>query len=439
MTTPWLFAIHLSVIGQMAAARQLADKFSFPLSINLIHISQEHRNMSKILILGGDGYLGWPTAMYFSQKGHEVTVVDNYLRRNACTELDVGMLYPVPTLIERAKIWHELTGKEIKVVIGDLTDADVLRSLFSGTVEYQWAVEKEFMGVPHTVIHYAEQPSAPYSLINYKYANLTVYNNLLVTNNLMFAVRDFSRATHIIKLGTMGEYGTPDIDIEEGWIDIQHKGRNDRFLFPRQAGSIYHTTKIMDTDLMWFGVRMWDLKVTDLMQGPVYGLETEESVIDDRLKTIFNYDEIFGTIVNRFITQAIVGHPLTVYGKGGQTRGYLNIKDTLQCVHQSFQVPSKSGELRIFNQIMETFSVNQLAEMTQRVGTSLGYEVSIKRLENPRKEAEEHYYNPTYQGLIEIGVKPHYLTDEVLAGMLRIVEKYKNNIRKDVIFRGIKW
>jgi UDP-sulfoquinovose synthase len=395
--------------------------------------------MSRIIILGGDGYLGWPTAMYFSQRGYDVTVVDNYFRRNACTELDVGMLYPVPTLVERAKIWHELTGKEIKVVIGDLTDPEIMRAFFTGKVEYSWALDKKFTGIPETIIHYAEQPSAPYSLINYKYANITLINNLLVTNNLVFSLRDFSRDTHVIHVGTMGEYGTPNIDIEEGWIDIEHKGKKDKFLFPRQASSLYHTTKIMDTDLMWFGVRMWDLRITGLMQGPVYGIETEESKIDKRLNTIFNYDEIFGTIVNRFITQAIIGYPLTVYGKGGQTRGYLNIKDTLQCVHQAAITPAKKHELRIFNQIMETFSVNELAEITQRVGKKLGYEVKINHLDNPRKEAEEHYYNPTYQGLIDIGVTPHYLTDDVMEEMLRIVEKNKSNIRKDVIYKGIKW
>ncbi len=392
-----------------------------------------------ILILGGDGYLGWPTAMYFSNRDYKVTVVDNYFRRNACTELDVGMLYPVPTLIQRAKIWYDLTGKEIKVVIGDLTDPELMRALFDGTIVYNWAVNPEFTGVPETVIHYAEQPSAPYSLINYKYANITIKNNLLVTNNLMFAVRDYSSDTHIIKLGTMGEYGTPNIDIEEGWIEIEHKGRKDRFLFPRQASSLYHTTKIMDTDLLWFGVRMWNLRVTDLMQGPVYGIETEESKLDPRLRTLFNYDEIFGTILNRFIVQAVVDYPLTVYGKGGQTRGYLNINDTLQCVHMSEITPAQPGELRIFNQIMETFSVNELAEKVCNVGRSLGYNVRVNHIDNPRKEAEDHYYNPTYQGLIEIGVKPHYLTKKVLLEMFQIVEQYKENVRTDVIFRGIKW
>jgi UDP-sulfoquinovose synthase len=395
--------------------------------------------MSHVLILGGDGYLGWPTAMYFSIRGYDVTVVDNYFRRNACTELDTGMLYPVSTLVERVKVWNEKTGKEIKVVISDLSRPESMRKLFDGRVCYAWALHDSFTGVPETVVHFAEQPSAPYSLMDYEHADKTLINNLRVTNNLLWAVRDFSRDSHIIKLGTMGEYGTPNIDIEEGWLEINHKGRKDTFLYPRQAGSIYHTTKIMDTDLMWFGVRTWDLKVTDLMQGPVYGIETDETIIDERLKTIFNYDEIFGTIINRFITQAVVGYPLTVYGKGGQTRGYLNIKDTLQCIHMAERTGAKAGELRIFNQIMETFSVNQLADITQRVGNMRGLNVEIKSIANPRKEAEEHYYNPTYQGLQDIGVVPNYLTDEVMNRLFEVVELYASNIRKDVIFKGVKW
>ena len=395
--------------------------------------------MAHVLILGGDGYLGWPTAMYFSKKGYDVTVVDNYLRRNACTEIDVGMLYPVPTLIERAKIWHEKTGKEIKVSIGDLTDTEFTRGVFDGRAKYDWAINSDFTGIPETIIHYAEMPSAPYSMMDYKKSNFTIQNNLLVSSSLLFAVRDLAPESHIIKLGTMGEYGTPNIDIEEGWLDVEHNGRKQKFLYPRQAGSLYHTTKVMDTDLYWFGVRMWDLRITDLMQGPVYGIETEESKVDSRLRPIFNYDEVFGTIVNRFITQAITGYPLTVYGKGGQTRGYLNINDTLQCVHMAEKTPADKGELRIFNQIMETFSVNKLAEITKRVGDKLGYKVEIQNIENPRKEAEEHYYNPTYQGLIDIGVEPHYLTDELMEEMFKVVGQYEDNIRKDVIFRGVKW
>ena len=395
--------------------------------------------MNHVLILGGDGYLGWPTAMYFSIRGHKVTVVDNYFRRNACKELDTGMLYPVPSLLERAKIWHKITGKEIKVIVGDLNEPDLMRGLFNGKIKYNWSLNNKFTGIPETVVHYAEQPSAPYSLINYKYADITLINNLRVTNNLMWALRDYAPETHVVKLGTMGEYGTPNIDIEEGWIEIEHKKRKDKFLFPRQGSSIYHTTKIMDTDLFWFGVRIWGLKVTDLMQGPVYGIETEETKIDESLNTIFNYDEIFGTVINRFIVQAVSGYPLTVYGKGGQTRGYLNIKDTLQCVYKSALSPAKAGELRIFNQITETFSVKDLAKKIFKVGNERDHNVKIDHIENPRKESENHYYNPVYQGLLNIGVKPNFLTDEVVNSIFKIVEKYSKNIRKDVIFRGIKW
>jgi UDP-sulfoquinovose synthase len=396
--------------------------------------------MSHVLILGGDGYLGWPTAMYFSARGYKVTVVDDYFRRHICDELDIGMLYPIPTLVERARIWHEKTGYEIKVVIGDLSNPELMRSMFTGKdLNYQWSINSKYTGPPETVVHYAEQPSAPYSLMNYKTANFTLSNNLLVTNNLMFAVKDLASEVHIIKLGTMGEYGTPNIDIEEGWLDIVHKGRKDKFLFPRQAGSLYHTSKIMDTDLMWFGCRMWNLKVTDLMQGPVYGMETEESKIDDRLKTIFNYDELFGTIVNRFITQAVIDYPLTVYGKGKQTRGYLNIKDTLQCVYIAEKNPAKPGDLNIYNQIMETFTVNELADLTKEAGRELGYDVEIKSIKNPRVELEEHYYNPKYQGLIDLGVKPNYLTIDSIKEMFKIVEKYKINIKKSAIYKGVKW
>jgi UDP-sulfoquinovose synthase len=395
--------------------------------------------MSHILILGGDGYLGWPTAMFFSMRGHEVTVVDNYFRRNVGKEVDISSLYFAPDLIDRAKIWYDKTGYEIKVVIGDLTNALIMRSLFDGRIKYQWAIKNQFTGIADTVIHYAEQPSAPYSLISYETANFTLSNNLLVTNNLLFAIRDYAPDTHIIKLGTMGEYGTPDIDIEEGWINIKHKGRQDKFLFPRQASSIYHTSKIMDTDLLWFGVRTWNLKVTDLMQGPVYGIETEESLIDNRLNTIFNYDELFGTIINRFIVQAVSEYPLTIYGKGEQKRGYLNIKDTLQCIDVAQKNIPIAGKMNIFNQIMEVFSVNEIASITKEVGDKLGYNVQIQKLKNPRKEKESHYYNPVYHSLIDMGVEPHYLNTEEMKKIFGIVSMYKKNIRKETFYRGVTW
>ena len=395
--------------------------------------------MSRILILGGDGYLGWPTALYFSERGHEVTVVDNYLRRNIAKQSDVSNLFPVPKLEERAKIWLEKTGRKLKVVIGDLADEKVMRSLFDGTANFVWPNSAEFAGLPDAIVHYAEQPSAPYSMMSQEGASLTIQNNLLVTSHLMYAVRDFSPSSHIIKLGTMGEYGTPNIDIEEGWLEVEHKGRRDRFLYPRQASSIYHTTKIMDTDLLWFGVRTWNLRVTDLMQGPVYGVDTEETVIDARLSTGFSYDYIFGTAINRFVTQAVAGYPLTVYGKGNQVRGYLNIKDAIQCVGLAEENPAEIGELRILNQIVETFTINELASLTQQVGSTIGLNVEIKNVLNPRKESEDHYYNPVYQGLKDLGLQPHFLTLEVMKKMLHFVERYKENIRWETIFRPSIW
>ena len=380
----------------------------------------------RVLILGGDGYLGWPTAMNLTASGHQVAVVDNYLRRNICREEDSEALFNVPNLHDRVKLWKEISGHKIDVHIGDLCEWDFISNLFIQTK-------------PEAVIHYAEQPSAPYSMLNRNAATLTIKNNINVTTNIIFAVKKYASDAQIIKIGTMGEYGTPNIDIEEGWIDIEHKGRKQKFLYPRQAGSLYHTTKVMGTDLLWFYVRMWDLKVTDLMQGPVYGLHTDENQGNENLFPFFNYDELFGTVVNRFIVQAVAGYPLTVYGKGGQTRGYLDIRDTLQCVKLSMGNPAKKGELRIFNQFVETFSVNQLADKIQQAGKRFNLDVQIKPLPNPRKEAEDHYYNPAHTGLLDLGLKPHYLTEDILSQMMETVLRYKDKIKKSSIFRGVKW
>lgn len=380
----------------------------------------------RVLILGGDGYLGWPTAMHLTAKGHEVAVVDNYLRRRLCREENVEPLFDVPNLHERVSLWDAISGYKIPVFIGDLAQWDFVEEVF-----------RAFS--PEAIIHYAEQPAAPYSMLNRRAATLTLQNNLIVTANVIFAVREFCPHAHIVKIGTMGEYGTPNIDIEEGWLEVEHKGRRHTFLYPRQASSLYHTTKIMDTDLLWFYVRMWDLRVTDLMQGPVYGLFTKETLDDERLLPFFNYDELFGTVLNRFVVQAVAGYPLTVYGKGGQTRGYLNIKDTLNCVRLSLEHPPEHGELRIFNQFVETFTVNELAERVKHVGKQLGLNVAIQSVENPRKEAEEHYYRPAHTGLLELGLEPNLLTDEVLAQMIGAVLKHKERIQGHQIYRKVQW
>ncbi len=380
----------------------------------------------RVLILGGDGYLGWPTAMDFAAKGHEVWVTDNYLRRNIARVTCSEALLPSPNLHERSEIFEAISGKKITVNIGDCADMRFMEDIFQNFE-------------PEAVIHYAEQPSAPYSMMGFDEAQTTLNNNLNATFNLIWAVLKYAPDCHIIKLGTMGEYGTPNIDIEEGWIEIEHNNRKDKFLYPRQAGSLYHTTKVLDTDLLWFYVRTYGIRVTDLMQGPVYGLSTQESDQDERLVPNFHYDDIFGTVVNRFIVQAVAGIPLTVYGKGGQTRGYLNLKDTLQCVDLAMNNPVERGELRILNQFTELFSVNELAEHIKRVGDNLGLDVQIDHLDNPRKEAEEHYYNAKHHGLLELGLEPHYMTDGVLAAMLEKILPFKNQIDSAKVMPRVTW
>jgi UDP-sulfoquinovose synthase len=380
----------------------------------------------RVLVLGADGYLGWPTCMHFSQRGHEVIGVDNYFRRYASLELSCEPLVSTPNLPDKAKLWQDFSGKEIFCHIGDIINYEFLLRICQ---EY----------APEVIIHYAEQPSAPFSMLNRDKAVFTVQNNLISTLNIVFALKETNPECHIIKIGTMGEYGTPNIDIEEGWLEIEHKGRKDKFLFPRQASSLYHTTKIQDTDLLWFYVRTWGLRVTDLMQGPVYGLSTSEADQDDRLMPHFHYDEIFGTVLNRFIVQAVTGYPLTIYGTGEQIRGYLNLKDTMQCVYLAAMNPPPARELRIFNQVTETFSVNDLAAKVKAVGQQLGFEVTLNNIANPRVEKEEHYYNPQYTGLLELGLEPHYLTEAVLRDMFQVVARYQKNIRQEAIYRGVSW
>lgn len=380
----------------------------------------------RVLILGGDGYLGWPTAMHFSALGHDVLVVDNYLRRRIAKETHSEPLIEGGDLPARVALFENVSGTHIDWLELDLADPE---SMFHAIKTQR----------PHAIIHYAEQPSAPFSMMEFEAARLTLNNNLNVTFNLIWAVLQECRDAHIIKLGTMGEYGTPNVDIEEGWIEIEHKGRKDKFLFPRQAGSLYHTTKVLDTDLLWFYVRTYGLQVTDLMQGPVYGLSTDQADKDHGLAPNFHYDDIFGTVVNRFIVQAVASVALTVYGKGGQTRGYLNLKDTLQCVDLAAQHPPGKGQMRILNQITETFSVCEIAERVKSVGDAMGLNVEIESIPNPRKEAETHYYNPSYSGLKEMGLQPHYMTDEVLAGMLEAVLRHRNRIDREKIMPRVQW
>src|SRR5271170_827695 len=304
----------------------------------------------RIAVLGGDGYCGWATALYLSSKGHKVTIIDNFIRRQWDYELGVQTLTPIRPLAQRLSAWHQLTGKNIDQRVGDICDYEFCASTIRDLQ-------------PDAIVHYAEQRSAPYSMIDNKHAVFTQVNNVVGTLNLLFAVREVKPDTHIVKLGTMGEYGTPNIDIEEGFIEINHRGRTDVLPYPKQPGSFYHLSKVHDSHNIQFACRIWGLRSTDLNQGVVYGQETDETVLHPDLATRFDYDGVFGTVLNRFCVQAVVGHPLTVYGKGGQTRGMLDIRDTLACVELALINPADKGEFRVFNQFTESFSVQQMAEM----------------------------------------------------------------------------
>ena len=380
----------------------------------------------RILVLGGDGYLGWATAMHFSRRGHDVAVVDNFLRRRMHMERGTDSLTPIASLHERVRVWNEVSGKAIQMLVGDLTEWDFVERVF-----------REFQ--PDTVVHYGQIPSAPYSMIDVHHAVQTHQNNVIGNLHVIYAIKDIVPDAHLVKLGTMGEYGQPNIDIEEGYIEIEHNGRKDVLPFPKVPGSMYHLTKVHDSHNIHFACRVWGLRATDLNQGVVYGIDTDETVLDERLLTRFDYDESFGTALNRFCVQAVIGIPLTLYGKGAQVRGYLNIRDTLQCVELSALNPARAGEMRVFNQFTEQFSVMELAHVVQKAAGSLGYEVEIASYENPRVEKEEHYYNAKHTRLLDLGLKPHFLSDELVESVIKRIEQYKDRIIADAIVPRIRW
>jgi len=380
----------------------------------------------RILILGGDGYLGWPTAMRFSARGHEVSVVDNFARRRWHTEHSTDSLTPIGSLADRVEAWQEVSGSEIRPYVGSIEDGEFIDSVIAETL-------------PEAIVHYGEQPSAPYSMKSRETAVETQYTNVIGTLKLLFAIRDRVPDCHLVKLGTMGEYGTPNIDIEEGFIEIEHNGRKDTLPFPKLPGSLYHLSKVHDSHNIHFACRIWGLRSTDLNQGVVYGVETDESAADERLLTRFDYDEYFGTVLNRFCVQAVIGHPLTVYGEGGQTRGFLNIRDTLRCVELAVSNPPELGEYRVFNQFTEQFSVAELAGLVKRAGAELGFAVELKSFPNPRIEAESHYYNAANTKLLDLGLKPHRLGEELVRSMLGIIDRYRDRVIERAILPRTRW
>ena len=380
----------------------------------------------KIAVLGGDGYCGWATALYLSGKRHEIAIVDNFARRQWDFELGAQTLTPIRPLRERLAVWHQLTGRTIESFVGDITDYEFLSS-FVRSFE------------PEAIVHFAEQRSAPYSMIDRKHAVFTQINNVTGTLNLLYAIDEFVPDCHLVKLGTMGEYGTPNIDIEEGYITIEHNGRKDLLPFPKQPGSFYHLSKVHDSHNIMFACKIWGLRATDLNQGVVYGTTTDETALDEALINRFDYDDVFGTVLNRFCIQAAIGQPLTVYGKGGQTRGFLDIRDTVRCVELACLTPAARGECRVFNQFTEQFTVLELAQMVETGSRKLGLRVDIEYLPDPRVEAEDHYYNAKHSKLIELGLEPHLLSESLLDSLINIAMKYSDRVDTSVILPQVNW
>ncbi|HEY2788340.1 MAG TPA: NAD-dependent epimerase/dehydratase family protein [Gaiellales bacterium] len=381
----------------------------------------------RVLILGGDGYLGWPTALRFSAIGHDVHVADNYLRRRVQRAHGRDSLTPVaPDLPARAAAWADVADREIGVTEGDLTDHDLVCDIFAA---FQ----------PEVIVHYGELPSAPYSMMSRDACVETQINNVTNTLNVLWAMRDHAPDAHLVKLGTMGEYGTPNIDIEEGFIEIAHKGRRDVLPFPKLPGSMYHCSKVHDSTNIHLACRVWGLRATDLNQGVVYGIETPETALDPRLATRFDYDETFGTALNRFCVQAVIGHPLTVYGEGGQTRGYLNVTDTLRCVELTAMNPPDAGAYRVFNQFTEQFSIRELAAVVAEAAGDVGIEVAVEHVENPRVELEKHHYRAAHTKLVDLGLEPALLSTTLVESMFRTIDRHRDRVIPETIEPTTRW
>jgi UDP-sulfoquinovose synthase len=380
----------------------------------------------KVLVIGGDGYCGWATALYLSNRGYEVGILDSLVRRHWDNELGVETLTPIALIQQRLQRWQDLTGKSIDLFIGDITNYEFLSKTLH---QFQ----------PNALVHFGEQRSAPFSMIDREHAVLTQVNNVVGTLNLLYAMREDFPDCHLVKLGTMGEYGTPNIDIEEGYITIEHNGRKDTLPYPKQPGSMYHLSKVHDSHNIHFACRIWGLRATDLNQGVVYGVLTEETGMDELLINRLDYDGVFGTALNRFCIQAAIGHPLTVYGKGGQTRGFLDIRDTVRCVELAIANPAQPGEFRVFNQFTEQFSVGDLALMVKNAGNAMGLKVEIDHLDNPRVEKEEHYFNAKNTKLLDLGLQPHLLSDSLLDSLLNFAIKYQKRVDHKQILPKVSW
>jgi UDP-sulfoquinovose synthase len=382
----------------------------------------------RVFIAGIDGYLGWALAQHLGARGHEIAGIDAFFRRLWVEEVGSYSAIPIYSITERLRAFHERFGKSVLFREGDLLDYELLKASLS---EFQ----------PDAIVHFAEMPSAPYSMIDRAHAVFTQHNNVIGSLNLLWAIKEVCPNAHLVKLGTMGEYGTPNIDIPEGFFEVEYRGRKDYLPFPRQAGSFYHWSKVHDSNNTMFACRIWGLRATDIMQGVVFGTRIDEMGDDPRLCSRLDFDQCFGTAVNRFCCQAVIGHPLTLYGAGGQTRGFLPLRDSVQCLTITIENPAEAGQYRVFNQFEECYTVEELAFMVQEVSMNLGLYVDVLHYNNPRKELDRHYFNPDRNHLINLGYKPTHDVKAEMRIMLTDLIQHRNRIsaKSDILIPDIRW
>jgi UDP-sulfoquinovose synthase len=382
----------------------------------------------RVFIAGVDGYLGWALAQHLVTRGHIVAGNDTFLRRDWVAEMGSVSALPIFSIEERLAAFRDHHGVDLNFRAVDLLDYAATRDFL-----------RDFQ--PEAIVHLAEMPSAPYSMIDQQHSVFTHQNNVIGSLNVLWAMREVCQDAHLVKLGTMGEYGTPNIDIPEGFFEIEYRGRKDMMPFPRQANSFYHLTKVHDSNNTMFACRTWGLRSTDIMQGVVFGTRIDAMGDDPRLRSRLDFDQCFGTAVNRFCCQAVIGHPLTLYGTGHMKRGFLPLRDSIQCLTITIENPPNKGEYRVFNQFEETYTIEELAFKVQQAGRDIGLDMDIRHYENPRTERGEHYYNPDRQHLIDLGYQPTHDVVAEMRIMLQDLLHHRDRImeRREILVPDIRW
>jgi UDP-sulfoquinovose synthase len=384
----------------------------------------------RILITGIDGYIGWPLTAYLVSRGHTIAGIDNFARRRWVEEIGGWSALPIASMSERIDGLADRFGQRISFWQGDLLDA-----LFVESIVKEWR--------PEAIIHLGQCASAPYSMLDREHCMFVQMTNVVSTLNLLFAIKDHCPAAHLIKIGSMGEYGTPNVDIPEGFFEVEFRGRLDRLPFPRQANSWYHWSKVHDSNNMMFACRLWNIRATDIMQGTVFGTRPPEMVDEESTWSLtrLDFDQAFGTVINRFCCQAVIGHPLTIYGTGSQTRSFLTLGESIGCLELLLENPPNPGEYRVVNQFSYLFSIQELANMVRETSAKLGMNVECIHMENPRGEVEGHYYNPDNTTLRRLGHDPQIITADVIALMLQGLMLHRDRIveKKHALLPTVLW